>query len=73
MRKQCPAIGETCTKFGKKNYWANSCNARIIDKNQTTEDYVIEAVTKEVGKKAIKAEVKNKVKKIRNKEKQANE
>ena len=51
----------------------NCCNARIIGENQRTEDYVIEAVTKEVGKETMKAEVQNEVKKIRNIEEQANE
>ena len=73
LRKQCPAFGQTCIKCGKKNHWTNCCNAKIIEENQTIEDYVTEAVTKEVRKKAMKTEVKNKVKKIRNKEKQANE
>ena len=70
--KQCPAFGQTCRKCGRKNHWANCCNARITGENQTTKDYVIEAVTKKVGKKTIKAEVQNEVKKIRNKEEQAN-
>ena len=54
----------------------NYCNSRIIRENQTTEDYSIEVVTKEVGKKTVKAEVQkvqNEVKKIRNREEQANE
>ena len=51
----------------------NCCNARIIGENQRTEDYVIEAVTKEVGKKTMKAELQNKVKKIRNIEEQTND
>ena len=72
LPKQCPAFGQTCRKCGRKNHWANCCNARIIGENQTTKDYVIEAVTKKVGKKTIKAEVQNEVKKIRNKEEQAN-
>ena len=71
--KQCPAFGQTCRKYGKKNHWGNCSNARIIGENQTTEDYVIQAVTKEVGKKTMKAEVQNEVKKIRNKVEQANE
>ena len=68
MPKQCTAFGQTYRKCGKKNHWVNSCNARIIAENQTTEYYVIEAVTKEVGKKIIKAKVQNEVKKIRNEE-----
>ena len=72
MPKQCPAFVPTCRKCKKKNHWANCDNARIIRKNQTIEDYVIEAVTEEVGKKTMKAEVQNEVKKIRNKEEQAN-
>ena len=43
----------------------NCCNVRLIRKDQTTDDYVTEA--------AMKAEVQNEVKKIRNKEEQANE
>ena len=73
LPKQCPAFGQTCRKCGKKNHWANCCNAKIIGKNQTTEDYIIEAVTREVGKKTMKTKVQNKVKKIKNKEEQANE
>ena len=73
LPKQCPAFGQTCRKCGKKNHWGNCSNARIIGENQTTEDYVIQAVTKEVGKKTMKAEVQNEVKKIRNKVEQANE
>ena len=72
LPKQCPAFGQTCRKCKKKNHWANCCNARIIGENQRTEDYVVEAVTKEVGKKTMKAEVQNEVKKIRNIEEQAN-
>ena len=68
MPEQCPAFGQACRKCGKKNHWSNCCNARIIGENQTTEDYVIEAVTEEVTKKTMKAEVQNEVKKIRNKE-----
>ena len=49
------------------------CNARIIGENQTTEDYATDVVTNEVGKKTMKAEVQNEVKKIRNIEEQANE
>ena len=71
--KQCPAFGQTCRKCEKKNHWGNCSNARIIGENQTTEDYVIQAVTKEVGKKTMKSEVQNEVKKIRNKVEQANE
>ena len=73
LPKQCPAFGQTCRKCKKKNHWANCCNARIIGENQRTEDYVIEAVTKGVGKKTMKAEVQNEVKKIRNIEQQVNE
>ena len=73
LPRQCPAFGQTCRKCGKKNHWANCCNARIVGDNQTTEDYVIEAVTKEVGKKTMKTEVQNEVKKTRNKEEQAKE
>ena len=72
LPKQCPAFGQTCIKCGKKNHWANCCNARIIGENQTTEDYVTEAVT-EVAKKTMKAEVQSAVKKIRNKEEQVNQ
>ena len=73
MPRQCPAFGQTGRKCGKKNHWPNCCNARIVGDNQTTGDYVIEAVTKEVGKKIMKTEVQNEVKKTRNKEEQANE
>ena len=73
MPKQCPAFGQTCIKCGKKNHWENCCNARIIGDNQTTEDYVTEAVTEEVAKKTMKAEVQSTVKKIRNKEEQVNQ
>ena len=73
LLKQCLAFGQTCRTFSKKNHQANCCNARIIGENQTTEDYVIEAVTKEVGNKTKKDEVQNEVKKVRNKEEQANE
>ena len=71
--RQCPAFGQTWRKCGKKNHWANCCNARIVGDNQTTEDYVIEPVTKEVGKKTMKTEVQSEVKKTRNIEEQANE
>ena len=73
MPKQCPVFGQTCIKCGKKNHWANCCNARIIVENQTTEDYVTEAVTEEVAKKTMKAEVQSAVKKIRNKKEQVNQ
>ena len=73
LPKQCPAFGQTCIKYGKKNHWANCCNERIIGENQTTEDYVTEAVTEEVAKKTMKAEVQSAVKKIRNKEEQVNQ
>ena len=72
MPKQCPTFVQTCRKCKKKNHWANCCNARIIGKNQTIEDYAIEAATEEVEKKTMKAEVQNEVMKIRNKEEQAN-
>ena len=68
LPKQCPAFGQPCRKCGKKNHWANCCDVKIIGENQTTGDYVNEAVTKEVRKKTMKAEVQNEVKKIRNKE-----
>ena len=76
LPKQCPAFDQTCKKCGKKNHRVNYCNSRIIRENQTTEDYSIEVVTKEVGKKTVKAEVQkvqNEVKKIRNREERANE
>ena len=73
LPKQCPAFGQTCRKYRKKDHWVNCCNARTTGENQRTEDYVIEAVTKEVGKKTMKTELQNKVKKIRNIEEQANE
>ena len=55
---------KTC-RCGKKNHWLNCCNVRLIRKDQTTDDYVIEA--------AMKGEVQNEMKKIRNKEEQAKE
>ena len=67
------SIWSNMQKMQEKDHWANCCNARIIGENQGTEDCVIEAVTKEVGKKTMKAEVQNKVMKRRNKEEQANE
>ena len=70
LPKQFPAFDHTFKKCGKKNHWANCWNARIIGKNQTTEDNVIEAATNELGKKTMKAKVQNEVKKIRNKEEQ---
>ena len=73
LAKAMSSILPNMQKFEKKNHWANCCNARIIGENQMTEDYVIESVTKEVGKKTVKAEVQNGVKKIRNKEEQVNE
>ena len=71
LPKQSPAFDHTFKKCGKKNHWANCCDARIIGENQTTEEYVIEVVTNEVGKKTMKAKVQNEMKKIRNKEEQA--
>ena len=72
LPKQCPAFGQTCRKYKKKNHWPHCCNARIIKENQRTEDYVTEAVKKEVGKKTMKAEVQNEMKKIRNIQEQVN-
>ena len=72
LLKQCPAFGQTCKKCGKINHWVDCCNARIIGENQTTEDYATDVLTNEVGKKTMKAEVQNEVKKIRNIEEQAN-
>ena len=71
LPKQSPAFDHTFKKCGKKNHWTNCCNARIVGENQTTGDYVTEAVTNEVEKKTMKAKVQNEMKKIRNKEEQA--
>ena len=67
------SIWSNMQNMQQKESLGEYCNARIIGENQTTEDYVIEAVTKEVGNKTKKDEVQNEVKKVRNKEEQANE
>ena len=72
-RSNAQRLVKHAENVGKRITGSPSCNARIIGENQTTEDYVIEALKKEVGKKTMKADVRNEVKKIRYKEEKSNE
>ena len=44
--RECPAYGQECRKFKKKNHWASCCYTRKVHEAsaEPTEDFVIEEV-----------------------------